>query len=580
MGIADTDIERIRHEVPIVDVVQQYVQLRRVGRRWSGLCPFHGEKTPSFSVNEELGFFKCFGCGVGGDVITFVREMEHLDFVGAVELLAAKAGITLTASTERQGRERQRKASLVDVLGRAIAFYHQRLLVAPDGRPARDYLRSRGITGEVARQFQLGWAPEAWDDLARHLRVPDDVLRDSGLGYLGRTGRQVDAFRARVLFPIFDERGDPVALGGRVLPGADGPKYKNSPETPVYSKSRTLYGLNWAKADIVRSEQVIVCEGYTDVIGFHRAGVPRAVATCGTALTEEHVRMMKRFASTIVLAFDADEAGQGAADRFYAWEKAYDVSVRVAALPKGKDPGDLASSDPAALVAAVAGALPFLAFRIERLLAAADVATAEGRARAATRAVELVNEHPNVLVRRDYAGQIAARLGRPVDELVGLVERGGRPPELRPVVERPRSKDNAEIKAVWLLVHRWTEAAPWFTEALFTDPVALDAVRSLGEAGGDVRAAVDLAGPEGAELLLRLAVEENDDADPFGEAVNLLAAATRREVAHLHAKRDVSLTPVAREGQLLLDELGSEHTARDAAARLLGWLEGRIEVVR
>ena len=204
---------------------------------------------------------------------------------------------------------------------RAVAWYHERLLAAPDAGPARDYLRSRGYTGDTVRRFRLGWAPDDWDALAKALDLPPAVLSDAGLGFVNRRDRQQDAFRARVLFPICDPSGRPVALGGRILPGRTGhdgrsePKYKNSQESPIYQKRRTLYALNWAKDDIIASEEVVVCEGYTDVIGFFTAGMPRAVATCGTALAEDHFKLLRNFAKRIVLAYDADAAGQAAVAR-------------------------------------------------------------------------------------------------------------------------------------------------------------------------------------------------------------------------------------------------------------------------
>ena len=344
MGIVDEDIERVRASVNIVEVVTPWSQLKRVGQRWVGLCPFHAEKTGSFNVNETNGRYKCFGCGAGGDVISFVRETEHVDFVEAIEKLAAKAGIQLRYTSGGEGRERQRRKGLVEAMGKAIGWYHQRLLTAPDAGPARAYLRQRGIDGDLAKRFNLGWAPAGWDELVKGAGVTAADLRDNGLAHLSSRQTLIDAFRARLLFPIFNESGEPVALGGRILPGSTDPaKYKNSSETPIYSKSKTLYGLNWAKNDIVHNDQVIVCEGYTDVIGFHQAGVPRAVATCGTALTEEHVRLLKRFAKRVVLAFDADAAGQAAADRFYEWERKYEVAVSVLQLPAGRDPAEVAS---------------------------------------------------------------------------------------------------------------------------------------------------------------------------------------------------------------------------------------------
>ncbi len=418
MGIEDEDIGRVRDASDIVAVISEHVQLKRVGRRWTGLCPFHTEKSPSFSVNQEAGFYYCFGCHAKGDVITFVREVEHLDFVGAVEKLAAKAGVTLRYTDKHEGENRKRKHELYDAMRRAVDWYHERLLSSADAAPARKYLRSRGLTSEEVRRYQIGWAPDAWDTLAKALKLPNDILEDTRLGFLNKNNRQTDAFRGRILFPIFDVNGNPVAFGGRILPGSTDPaKYKNSAESMIYAKSKTLYGLNWVKSDIVNADQAIVCEGYTDVIGFAAAGVPRAVATCGTALTEDHFRVLKSYARRIVLAFDADSAGQNAAERFYEWERQYDIDVSVAALPAGVDPADLARTDPEALKAAVDEAVPFLGFRLNRIFEAANLASPEGRARAAERAVDAVCEHPNALVRDQYLMEIASRTRIDIERL-------------------------------------------------------------------------------------------------------------------------------------------------------------------
>ncbi len=253
-------------------------------------------------------------------------------------------------------------------------------------------------------------------------------MQKTGLAFVNKRNRLQDAFRGRVLFPIFTADGDPVAFGGRVLPGSTDPaKYKNSPETAIYAKSKTLYGLNWAKADVVASNQVIVCEGYTDVIGFHRSGVPRAVATCGTALTEDHVRLLKRYASRVVLAFDADAAGQGAADRFYEWEQKYQVEVSVARFPDGRDPGDLASADPDALRQAVERAEPFLGFRVHRVLAGHPPTSPEARARLANQAMAVDQRAP----RRQRAAPLRGRGGLPHRPVAGR-PRAHRQPEGRP----------------------------------------------------------------------------------------------------------------------------------------------------
>ena len=355
MGIPDEDVARVRAATDIVALIGEHAALKRQGQRWVGLCPFHTEKTPSFSVNAEQGFYYCFGCQARGDAITFVREIEHLDFVEAVRRLADRSGVTLHEDAAA-GRDSKRRRRLLEAMEQATEWYHQRLLTGSDAGAARDYLRSRGYDGEVVRRFRLGWAPDDWDALCTALGMDQELAAASGLGFVNRRGRLQDAFRARILFPICDPSGHPVALGGRVLPGSPDPaKYKNSAETAVYSKRRTLYALNWAKQDVVATGEVVVCEGYTDVIGFFEAGVERAVATCGTALAEEHVRLLRNFAKRVVLAFDADAAGQSAAARFYEWERRYEIDVAVAALPAGADPADLAGRDPDALRAAVDG---------------------------------------------------------------------------------------------------------------------------------------------------------------------------------------------------------------------------------
>jgi len=590
MAIVDEDIERLRATVSIADVVQQFVALKRVGRNWVGLCPFHAERTGSFNVREETGRYKCFGCGVAGDVFSFVQAIEHIDFVAAAERLAAGAGITLRSTTAGEGRDRQRRSQLVGAVERAVDWYHRRLLDASDARPARDYLRSRGITGDVARQFRIGWAPDEWDALSRDLGAPADVLRDTGLAFTNRSGRLQDSFRGRVMFPIFTEGGDAVAFGGRVLPGSTDPaKYKNSAETRIYAKSKTLYGLNWAKGDVVASDQVVVCEGYTDVIGFHRSGVSRAVATCGTALTEDHVRLLKRFASNVVLAFDADAAGQGAADRFYEWEQKFQVQVSVARLPEGRDPGELAVADPAALAASVTGALPFLGYRLQRVLSGQPLRSPEQRARVAERAMAVVNEHPNADVRKIYAGQIAAHVDLPVADLVALAARRGTRPTIRVApVRRIGLSENAEFVAIALLLQQWDEIAPWLIEELFAEEVSRRAFVAAGASNGDIEVALAAADPDARELLERAAVADVD-AEPLAEARNLIAAAVRRELAvrvgiedpdEIRADRTarLDLEAVDRGDDLLDDQSGGGRDLAGAAAEaLLGWLQRRSD---
>ena len=575
MAIAEDDIERLRDTVSLVDVVQGYLQLRRVGRNWVGLCPFHAEKSGSFNVREETKRYRCFGCGASGDVFTFVQEMEHVDFVGSIEHLANKVGMQLTYTNAGQGKDRQRRKRLVEVMNSAVDWYHERLLTAPDARAARDYLRERGLAGDVARQFKLGWAPDDWDQLAKGLGVPMEVLQEVGLAFVNKRGRPQDSFRARVMFPIFTDSGDAVAFGGRILPGSTDPaKYKNSSETTIYAKSKTLYGLNWAKANIVAADEVIVCEGYTDVIGFHRAGIARAVATCGTALTEEHVRLLKRFANKVVLAFDADAAGQGAAERFYEWEKRYEVQVSVAKFPTGKDPGELASSDPAALVEAVTHAKPFLGFRLDRVLASEQLTTPESRSRVANNAMAVINEHPDKNVRTLYAGEVASHTGIPVADLVAVAAKGVRGPQVATAQPRASRASSyaAEFVAIALMIQQFNEIATYLIEPLFSDETYRRAFVALKTSEGDLNHALSIADPEAREALERAAVADVD-VKPVQEAINLVGAAVRRELAQRTRLTDSNAIQADRAARLRLEDLADPRLADDATAELLAWLE-------
>jgi DNA primase len=577
MAIEEEDLERVRSSLVLSDVIGQYVALRRVGRNQVGLCPFHAERSGSFNVRDETGRYRCFGCGAAGDVFKFVQEIEHVDFVTAVEQLASKAGVQLRYTSGGESKDRQRRKQLVEAVQKAGEWYHERLLTSPDAREAREYLRRRGLAGEVARTFKLGWAPDDWDALCRDLRLPADVLRDTGLAFTNKAGRMQDSFRARVMFPIFTENGEAVAFGGRIMPGSPDPaKYKNSSETPIYAKSKTLYGLHWAKGDIVSADQVIVCEGYTDVIGFHRAGVRRAVATCGTALTEDHVRLLKRYASQVVLAFDADAAGQGAAQRFYEWEDKYKVRVSVARFPAGKDPGDLSVSDPDALKDAVDHAVPFLGFRLNRVLNSFPLRSPEDRARMAQEAMAIVAEHPDQNVQKLYAGQVAAHVGLQVNDLAAALRTHGRAPVRVAPTRQVGSAENAEFVAIAMLFQRWDDIAPWLVEDLFAQDVARRAFLAVAEAGGAIERSLELADPEAREFLERAAVADVD-ADPVIEARNLIAAATRRLLTRQTSVTDPETLRSMRDARLALEEIDDPETADGAAEALLGWLQGASE---
>jgi DNA primase len=609
VGILDEDVARVREATNIIQVVSEHLALKRVGRRYQGLCPFHAEKTPSFSVNPELGLYHCFGCGAGGDAISFVREIEHLDFATAVERLAAKAGITLRYDDAAVTRDRQRRDRLVEATAAAVDFYHRLLLDDASAGVARKYLRSRGFDGAVARAFSIGWAPDRYDALSLHLQREKKFSRqdllDAGLAFVNRVNKLQDFFRARVMFPIFDVRGDPVAFGGRALEG--GPKYKNSPESPIYQKSRVLYGLNWAKPDIVARSEAVICEGYTDVIAFFGAGVPRAVATCGTALAEDHLKVLRNFAPNLVLAYDADDAGQNAALRIYQWEASYEIRLSVADLPPGQDPADVGLADPPRLAAAVAGARPFLQFRLERLLRAADLASVEGRAAAAKGAVALIAEHPDDLVRDQYLMQLADRVGIDVDRLRHATAEVARAPRTdspsgrrerrshpdgsparesandAPPRRRPPPRDRTEVEALRVAVHEPALVADRLDAALFADPVVQEAFGVLASSA-TFHEALERAGGEVHDLLQRLAVEDlpwGDDPAPYAISVlvQLVEAAAARRLAVMVRTGDDRASELKAVLEMLVSNrsAGTWTVAAHAAEQLLPWVAGSGE---
>ena len=630
MAIPDEDVARVRAATDIVALIGEHAALRQQGRRWVGLCPFHAEKSPSFSVNAQEGLYYCFGCQVSGDAISFVKATEHLDFADAVRFLADRAGVTIHEDASG-GADRRRRTELLDAMERAVTWYHERLLSGPDAGPARNYLRSRGYDAEVVRKFRLGWAPDEWDALAKGLELSERVLTDTGLGFVNRRGRRQDSFRSRIVFPICDPSGRPVAFGGRILPTPPGappldrpePKYKNSQETPIYSKRRTLYALNWAKHEVVASGEVIVCEGYTDVIGCFQAGLGRAVATCGTALAEEHFTLLRNFAKRIVLAYDADNAGQSATSRVYEWERRHEVDVAVADLPAGSDPGELARTDPEALRVAIAGARPFLQFRVDRVMAAAELGSAEGRARAADAALSAVAEHPDELVRDQYVMQIADRCRLEAALVRDRLEKARRSPpkpsgerpgarrgtaresegEARrmddgdpgpippddegsgqPRPERPRDPSTRPgLEALRLAVHRPEEVADRLEGVLFEDPVQRAAFEVLSEAES-LHEAIEESPGDVADLLRRLAVEEpvtDEDTigDPFDAVVyQLVRVATHHAMGELQVATRASGTGLAEataevaQVRHWLDELDDPDASRAASDRLVAWL--------
>ena len=412
MSYSRDDIDLIRHKTDLVELATEVTKVRRSGRSTMAVCPFHSEKTPSLSIDGARGLYHCFGCGKSGDVYRWVQETQGLDFSGAVEFLARRAGVTLTVDPEAARRRSQRE-SLVEATAAAVAFYTERLKSAPDAGNARSYLRSRGFDGEVVDTFLLGYSPDEWQALTEHLRglgIRDDVMVTAGLARHGKKGLY-DRFMGRLMFPIFDIRGDAVGFGARILDG-EGAKYLNSSESPIYHKSRLLYGLNWAKSGIVRADTSIVVEGYTDVIAMHHAGMPIAVASCGTAIGRDHLDLLRRFSERVVFAFDADEAGAGAALRGFEQSVPGDLDLRVALLPEGKDPADvIGDGDVSVLEDAVTNSITVLQFKIDAEIGNYDLSRPEMGARAVQAAASVIAAHPDPVTQREYGVIVARRTG-------------------------------------------------------------------------------------------------------------------------------------------------------------------------
>ncbi len=441
--IAEEKIQEIRDRVDIVEVVSGYLPLKRSGVNHQGLCPFHQEKSPSFNVNASRQIFHCFGCGVGGNVFSFVMRMEGLSFPDAVRRLGEKVGVEVEeeAVSPAEIRRREVRERLLRVNEAAGAFYHQLLLEDEAGASGRRYLRQRGYAGETVRAFQLGFAPEGWESLATHLAGENfsvEEARMAGLVRPGKHGRgDYDLFRNRLLFPIQDLQGRMVAFGGRVLDDSL-PKYINSPETEVYHKGQVLYGLYQARDAMRHSNEALVVEGYFDVLALHRAGFAEAVATCGTALTADHARLLKRYADKILLIFDEDAAGKQATFRAMDALLPVGLAVSVVAMPTGEDPDSLLKArGEEGFRDCLAAARPVLEVFIEDRLRNNDQSV-EGRARAAEQVLERIRLLPGDLERSLYLKRLAALTGLDVELLQSKV-RGGHvaPPPVRRAASPP-----------------------------------------------------------------------------------------------------------------------------------------------
>ncbi len=435
--IKDEDIALVRERSRIEDVIGAQVGLRNAGGgSLKGLCPFHDEKSPSFNVNPSKGFFHCFGCGEGGDVIDFVMKTDHLTFADAIERLASRAGITLRyeegGSAPRQSTGKRTR--LVEAHQAAAEFYAAQLAESAGAIAGRKFLDERGFTLEHAQHFGVGFAPRGWDQLAKHLRgrrFTDEELVTAGLAREGQRGL-IDRFMGRLLWPIRDISGDVVGFGARRLFDDDRieAKYVNTPETPIYKKSHLLYGLDLAKKEVKRRGQAVIVEGYTDVMACHIAGVPTAIATCGTAFGVDHVQVLRRlmtdssaFHGEVIFTFDGDAAGQKAAQKAYdEQDQRFTTSTFVAVEPNGMDPCDLrlAKGDDA-VRELVASRVPLFEFAIRSVLGRHNLETAEGRVAAMNEAAPAVIKIRDRALRHEYGRRLAGWLGMDVDAVMSTL---------------------------------------------------------------------------------------------------------------------------------------------------------------
>lgn len=423
MALPDSFLDELVARSDIVEIVRRYVPLKKQGSNYFGLCPFHNEKSPSFSVSPDKQIFHCFGCGEGGGVIQFVMKIENLPFIEAVRLLADAAGMQMPSEREQSDGQRRLRERLLAVNRDAARWFHS-LLNQPQGQAAQQYFSGRGLSRKTVTAFGLGYSEDSWDGLLRHLTGlgyrPDEIEK-AGLAVRGAKGGLYDRFRGRVMFPIIDVRGDVVGFGGRVLDDSK-PKYLNSPDTPVFHKNRNLFALNMAKKS--KLGKLILAEGYMDVIALHQAGFDCAVASLGTALTEEQAKLMTRYTSEVVICYDSDGAGQKAAQRAIDILNRAGLSVRVMRVPGAKDPDEyIRENGSEAFALLLKKPQTDGEYRIAQLAARHDLQRDDERAAFLKETVKLLAGMPNRIDREIYARSAARQAGISENAVLAEVER-------------------------------------------------------------------------------------------------------------------------------------------------------------
>jgi DNA primase len=439
MAFPENFIQELVDRSDIVDVVGSYVNLsKKSGANYFGLCPFHNERTPSFAVNPSGQFYHCFGCGKGGGVINFIMEVENLSYPDAVRLLAERAGMQVPE--DNYDRDSKKRARMLALNKDAARFFYEELGM-PEGQKAVHYMQERGISPQIAKRFGLGCAPDSWDSLLKAMAekgYSEKDLFDAGLVKRGQRGGFYDTFRNRLMFPVIDVRGDVIGFSGRILSG-DGAKYMNSPDTLVYNKSRNLFGLNLAKKS--KSGYLLLVEGNVDVVSLHQAGFDSAVASLGTALTAEQARLMSRYASEVILCYDADEAGQKAAQRAIGLLEKLDMKVRVLRIPDAKDPDEYLKKKGAdAFRNLLSGSEDQVDYRLNSVKAKYDLGTDAGKVGFLKEATELLATLPGPVERQVYAMRAAGEAGVGSDAVIREVER-----RRKALVMRNRTKTEKEM---------------------------------------------------------------------------------------------------------------------------------------
>jgi len=573
--------DKVKQQADIVRVVGEYVRLKKGGQNFLGLCPFHTEKTPSFAVHPVKQIYHCFGCGAGGDVFKFVMEMEKVSFPEALRLVATKCGIALperrprTPEEEKSTRVRTR---LVELHTRAARFFAEQLGTTAEGKMVRGYLHDRGLTDKTMEEFGIGYAPAGGDALVRMLRAAgyaNELLEASGLVNKDDRGALYDRFRRRIMFPIATESGRMVAFGGRAM-GEDTPKYVNSPETPIYSKSRVLYNLDRAKEAIRRGDAAVLVEGYMDCIAVHEAGLPNVVATCGTSLTETQVRLLGRFNRRVVVSYDPDSAGQSATERSLNLLLEQGLEARVVALPAGFDPDKFVREKGAEAYRAEAGrALSYVEFLIARARAQFNLGNREGRVGGLNYLLPYLARIPNKIQRAEWAAEVAQRLGIEEALLREELRRAATErrtemrvkPEFSPPDVRP-----AERRLLQILLEN-PDIRPDLLKELRDNPVhrgatleaAFEQVLALDEAGESVDvAALAERVTEGERRLVFELAFDSAGSGSLEEARSCLAALEQRRIeAELRElQRQIQQAEQSGNRALLTELLGRKQTLR------------------